>query len=304
MVVCPVYGRSADQEQSVSIPAAPLLLRPIAAPLTDVLAFLPKKSQNSAQKLTCCYPTVGKDEAKMLMEAPMDPTDPFATTIPAPTAARPLLGLTILVIEDSRYACEAMRLLCLRSGARIRRADCLRSARRHLRVYRPTVVMIDLGLPDGSGLDLIRELRDSHPPADAVLAMSADDHMMKSARDAGAHGFLAKPIESLGAFQAAILRHLPKNRQPPAPRDVPNDVIRPDAAAYHDDLQHVIQILSDTPDAKALNYVAQFLQGFAITCHDDDMIQAASALSAANGNDSGGEIAKLSKIVSARLAQE
>lgn len=64
----------------------------------------------------------------------MGTNDPFTANYPAPTAARPLLGLTVLVVEYSRYAYEAMRLLCLRSGARIRRADCIRSAHRHLQV--------------------------------------------------------------------------------------------------------------------------------------------------------------------------
>ena len=72
-----------------------------------------------------------------------------------PTAEHPLAGLTVLVVEDSRYACEAMRLLCQHSGARLRRADSLAAAARHLRVYRPDVLIVDLGLPDGPGEALI-----------------------------------------------------------------------------------------------------------------------------------------------------
>ena len=74
----------------------------------------------------------------------MDDLADFMTSRP-PTSAHPLLGRTVLVVEDSRFACEAMRLLCLRSGARIRRADSLRSAGRHLQAYRPSVVIVDMG---------------------------------------------------------------------------------------------------------------------------------------------------------------
>ena len=44
----------------------------------------------------------------------------------------PLQGLMVLVVEDSRYAAEAMRLMCQRSGARLKRAEDLRTAQAHL----------------------------------------------------------------------------------------------------------------------------------------------------------------------------
>ena len=112
-----------------------------------------------------------------------------------PTADRPLLGLTVLVVEDSLYACEAMRLLCLRSGARIRRADSLKSAHRHLSVYRPVVVIVDLGLPDGSGAELINELAIQAPRVAVILGISGDTDGEEVAIAAGADGFLEKPFD-------------------------------------------------------------------------------------------------------------
>ena len=87
---------------------------------------------------------------------------------------RPLAGLTVLVVEDSRFASEAVRLLCLRSGARIRRADCLASARRHLATYRPAVVIVDMGLPDGDGAGLIAALAAMRPRVPVILGVSGD----------------------------------------------------------------------------------------------------------------------------------
>ncbi len=133
---------------------------------------------------------------------------------PAPTAQRPLLGLTILVVEDSRYASEAMRLMCLHSGARLRRADSLTAARRHLAIYRPSVALVDMGLPDGSGAELIGELAHMSPRAPAILGTSADSFAETIAIAAGADAFLLKPHDSLATFQETILAHLPKEQQP------------------------------------------------------------------------------------------
>ncbi|WP_299630754.1 response regulator [uncultured Roseobacter sp.] len=236
----------------------------------------------------------------------MEKTDPFAATIPAPTATRPLLGLTVLVIEDSRFACEAMRLLCLRSGARIRRADCLRSARRHLQVYRPSVVIVDLGLPDGNGVDLIAELTQTEPRVDVLLGTSGDLDGETQALAAGADGFLEKPITSLAAFQQAVLSNLPADRQPSGLRQLPDEVIHPDRMAFQDDMAHIADVLEDPADDQALDYVAQFLGGVARSAQDDVLEKAAKALAKrrAAGEPASTETAKIAGLIQERLTQK
>ncbi len=231
-----------------------------------------------------------------------DLTDFIATRHPTP--ARPFQGLTFLVVEDSRFACEAMRLMCLRSGARLRRADCLRSARRHLRTYRPAVVIIDLGLPDGSGLDLIRDLAYHVPRVPALLAMSGDTTAEGAALEAGADGFLAKPIESLLAFQSMVLGVLPSETRPVLACGADGDRITPDPLALRDDLAHIADLLGPEADGARLDYVAQFLSGIALSAHDAPLQAAAEALARDRlaGRSSRAPLKRINSLVRDRLA--
>lgn len=213
----------------------------------------------------------------------MDDFDGMMTQRP-PTAARPLLGCTLLLVEDSRYASEAMRLLALRSGARIRRADTLASAERHLQVYRPSVVIIDLGLPDGCGAELIQMLDIARPRVTALIGTSGDPDSEARAMAAGADGFIAKPVSSLAAFQEAILHHMPPEAQPPTPRALPVERIEPDRIAFRDDMAHVASLLEErspggSPADEGLSrYLSQFVTGVATSAGDEALGAAARDL--------------------------
>ncbi len=186
--------------------------------------------------------------------------------------------MTVLVVEDSRFASEALRLMCLRSGARIRRADCLASAHRHLNTYRPTAVIIDLGLPDGSGLSLIEEMAGAVPRVPVLLATSGAERAAaaRDAAKAGADAFLPKPVDSLAAFQQAILDPLPPHLHPRGPRTVAADGVEPDPLALREDLAHALDLLNSDP--VPTGYLRRFLLGVARVSRDTGLLETARAL--------------------------
>lgn len=240
----------------------------------------------------------------------MDRNDPIAPhlaapQVPAPTAERPLLGLTMLVVEDSRFACEAIRLLCLRSGARIRRADCLRSARRHLAVYRPAILLVDIGLPDGSGMELLAELSQASPRIEVILGMSGETALEPGVLAAGADGFLAKPFTSVAGFQERVLALLPRERRPSGPRALPRGEITPDRMAFQDDIAHIADLLEESQTGPTLDYVAQFLTGLAHSAEDRGLEKAARQLarSRASGEPAASETALVAGLLQERLAR-
>lgn len=188
---------------------------------------------------------------------------------PKSSVKHPLLGITILLVEDSRYCSETMRLLSIRSGARLRRADSLKAARRHLRIYRPDVAIIDLGLPDGSGVEIIREILQGDPPHPATIVTSGMLNTIErtKAMKAGASFFMEKPIMDLASFQQTVLAALPATLKPKSfvPR-LAGTMIKPNLQALKDDIEHIDHIISEymyTKENKTLSYIVQFLTSLA-----------------------------------------
>ena len=233
---------------------------------------------------------------------PDDFTVPVLQRLPVP--GRPLGGLTILVVEDSRLACDAIRQYCVRAGARIRRADCIRAARRHIQTYRPSVVLCDVGLPDGSGLEFLADLaRSPHRPP-ALICMTGDPDIAARSLDFGADTFLLKPIGGLGAFSAAILGALSLTGTVPPPAAPADAATKPDPAAFRDDLSHAARVLAEAPDAASVGYVAGFLQGVARIARDASLERAAADLAARDraGVSTRQDVRRLAGLVSDRIS--
>ncbi len=92
----------------------------------------------------------------------------------------------------------------------VAQAESLAEARRHAAAVGFDVVVLDLGLPDGNGADLITELRKASPGVGVlILSASLDAKNLKKANDAGADEMLDKlvaPGEVLGAIRRIGIR--------------------------------------------------------------------------------------------------
>jgi CheY-like chemotaxis protein len=110
-------------------------------------------------------------------------------------------GATILYVEDETANRALLRAVLSRCGdptvsaAIVREAGTIAEARRILATERVDLVLLDVRLPDGSGLDLARELSSEPEPRPQVVVMSAS--VLPAERDAalisGAGHFLPKP---------------------------------------------------------------------------------------------------------------
>ncbi|GAB1362242.1 response regulator [Rhodobacter sp.] len=194
----------------------------------------------------------------------------LAPRMPQPVTGRlPLQGITLLAVEDSRFASDALRLLSLRSGARLRRTGTLEQARAHLRVYRPDVVLIDLGLPDGRGEDLIRQLA-ATPARPVLLGMSGDPDGRGLALGGGCRRFRGKAAGRAGRLPAGD----PVTSAGPGRGWLAEGEVIADPAALHDDLAQAVRALDACPAVEQRLYLAGFLSGLGRQNRDAALVEA------------------------------
>ena len=102
----------------------------------------------------------------------------------------------ILIVDDETSLVEFLTVLCAGEGYEVQSAHSVGEARERLAVGAPDLVLCDMVMPDGDGLDLLREIQCS-PDAPAVVMMTAYTST-KTAIEAmklGAHDYVAKPFD-------------------------------------------------------------------------------------------------------------
>ena len=116
---------------------------------------------------------------------------------------------TLLLVEDEAPIRRALRPAIASQAWSLLEADTLASAVALAASHVPDVIVVDLGLPDGDGLDLIRRVREwSELP---ILVLSARDQTRDKvqALDLGADDYLTKPFsvpEFLARVRVALRR--------------------------------------------------------------------------------------------------
>ena len=118
-------------------------------------------------------------------------------------------AFTVLVVDDEPPIRRFLRTSLAASGYRVIEAEDAAGGLRSLAAEKPDLVILDLGLPDRSGLELIGEIRKTATVPIVVLSARHDERSMVEALDLGADDYVSKPfgMAELMARLRAALRH-------------------------------------------------------------------------------------------------
>lgn len=102
--------------------------------------------------------------------------------------------LRVLVVEDIASTAELIRRALESDGMQVTITACLEDARTYLAAHAPDAMVLDLELPDGSGLDLLRDPRLGATAPAVVLSSRQTEDDRVSGLQAGAEDYVVKPF--------------------------------------------------------------------------------------------------------------
>jgi two-component system KDP operon response regulator KdpE len=124
----------------------------------------------------------------------------------------------ILAVEDEPDIRRILRALLEGDQYRFIEAETAERGEIEARSHKPDLLLVDLGLPDGNGIDLIRRIRTWSPVPIIVLSARTMEEQKIAALDAGADDYVTKPFstpELLARVRAALRRHVRGAEQTP-----------------------------------------------------------------------------------------
>ncbi|MDR3427400.1 two-component system response regulator KdpE [Silvimonas sp.] len=117
---------------------------------------------------------------------------------------------TIVIIEDEPQIARFVAMTVEGAGMQTHHASTARQGLIEAGTRQPDLLVLDLGLPDGDGIDLIRELRTFSEVPILVLSARSQEGDKVAALDAGADDYLTKPFgvnELLARVRVLLRRH-------------------------------------------------------------------------------------------------
>jgi len=121
-------------------------------------------------------------------------------------------AMTALIVEDDRNIRRSVCTSLESSGWVVHEAETQRQALARARSHDYDLAIIDLGLPDGDGVDLIASIREDSQVPIIVLSARAEEQHKVRALDAGADDYVEKPFR-VAEFLARVRAHMRRQHE-------------------------------------------------------------------------------------------